>query len=249
MAFIVGYFTFNKCKQIPCHLPLRFMNVRVALFTAFVALFFIASCKSKQQVMNPPKPVVTQQPQVSNPPNDLKVILHEEMINKSLAALGNITGKEPYKVLFVEDTFTYTLINPKIYLHPGKAEFVTDVNVTAGPFSYSTPCKGDVLISYDRTKNLIYVKILKAVVGIYTKILGTKYHIKDIDIASNFEEPFTFEGPAATSSEMEMEMPDGTKKTLVMTTTSCDIIVMEDQLMVPCEVEFVDKEKLVPKKK
>jgi hypothetical protein len=214
----------------------------IALSSVFI---FSLSCRSRHAVLNDPKPVpVAQKPVVTNPPNDLKVILHEEMINKSLAALGNITGKEPYKVLFVEDTFQWTLINPKIFLHPGKAEFVTDVNVTAGPFSYSTPCNGDVLIWYDRTLNIINVKITRAVVEIYTKVFGVKQHIKDIDLASHFVDPFTFTGPAATTSEMPMEMPDGSIKTLYMTTTTCDLIMMEDVLVVPCEVEF--KEKIVP---
>lgn len=217
----------------------------------FLTLLLIISsgCRSKRPVMEAPKPVQQQQQVMTNPPNDLKVILHEEMINKSLVAMGNITGKEPYKVLFVEDTFTWTLISPKIFLHPGKAEFVTDVNVIAGPFSYSTNCIGDVVIWYDRTKNLINVRITRAIVGIYTKIFGTKYHIKDIDLASSFEEPFIFEGPAATTSEMTIEMPDGKSKIMTMTTTSCDLIVMEDQLMVPCEVEFKEKPPVTPVKK
>lgn len=227
-------------------LPRTFVNMKAFPLIAFSFLFMVVlGCKSKHVVMNDPKTVPPpQKPVVTNPPNDLKVILHEEMINKSLAALGNITGKEPYKVLFVEDTFQWTLISPKIYLHPGKSEFVTDVNVTAGPFSYSTPCTGDVLIWYDRTKNLINVKVTRAIVGIYTKVFGVKQHIKDIDLASHFEDPFVFTGPAATTSEMPMEMPDGSVKILEMVTTSCDIIIQEDVLVVPCEVEF--KEKIVP---
>lgn len=227
-------------------LPRTFVNMKAFPLIALSLLFLLSNgCKSRHVVMEPPKPnTPAPKPVVTNPPNDLKVVLHEEMINKSLAALGNITGKEPYKVLFVEDTFQWTLINPKIYLHPGKSEFVTDVNVTAGPFSYSTPCTGDVLIWYDRTKNLINVKITRAIVGIYTKVFGVKQHIKDIDLASHFEDPFVFTGPAAMTSEMPMEMPDGSVKTLEMTTTSCDIIIQEDLLVVPCEVEF--KEKIVP---
>lgn len=221
---------------------------RLLLYFA-VLLLCSFGCRSKRPIMEAPKPVQQQQQVMTNPPNDLKVILHEEMINKSLVAMGNITGKEPYKVLFVEDTFSWTLINPKIFLHPGKAEFITDVNVVAGPFSYSTNCVGDVVIWYDRTKNLINVRITKAVVGIYTKVFGTKYHIKDIDLASSFEEPFVFEGPAATTSEMAMGMPDGSTKVMLMTTTSCDLIVMEDQLMVPCEVEFKEKPQVPPVKK
>jgi hypothetical protein len=218
--------------------------MKASLIACCFIVFILLGCKTHVPPMGPPKPVVPQTQQQSNPPNDLKVILHEEMINKSLAALGNITGKEPYKVLFVEDTFTWTLINPKIFLHPGFAQFTTDVNVTAGPFSYSTPCTGDVLIWYDRDSNLIKVKITKAIVGIYTKLFGTKYHIKDIDLAEYFVDPFSFEGPAATSSEMPVELPDGSTKVLEMTTTDCDIIIMEDQVVIPCEVEF--KEKIVP---
>lgn len=232
-------------RVFPCQLPRtpRFGRRTLIAFTVLLS-FVTVACRSRQPILAPPKPVVQQPQTISNPPNDLKVILHEEMINKSLAALGNITGKEPYKVLFVEDTFTWTLISPKIFLHPGFAQFSTDVNVVAGPFAYSTPCTGDVLIWYDRDSNLINVKITRAIVGIYTKIFGTKYHIRDIDLADQFTDPFTFEGPAATSSEMPVEMPDGRTKVLTMTTTSCDIIIMEDQVMIPCEVEF--REKFLP---
>jgi hypothetical protein len=160
------------------------------------------------------------------------------MLNKCFAALGPISGKEPYKVLFMNDSFQWTLINPKIHLHPGKADFTTDVSVKAGPFSYTTTCTGDVGIWFDRQKNLINVKITKCLVEIYTKFLGTKYHIKYIDLASQFTDPFTFEGPVSTNTEMDMEMPDGTIRRLYMVATDCDLSVKEKQIVVPCEVEF-----------
>ncbi|HEU4716394.1 MAG TPA: hypothetical protein VFU15_01095, partial [Bacteroidia bacterium] len=61
---------------------------------------------------------------------------------------------------------------------------------------------------------------------------------KDVDIASQFTDPFTFEGPTATSTDMDMEMPDGTIKKVYMTTTDCDLSVQEKQIVVPCEVNF-----------
>ncbi len=184
-------------------------------------------------VYTPPAPTVR-----STVPNDIQIIITEEMMNKCFKALGPVSGKEPYSVLFVKDTFTWTLVNPQIHLHEGKADFVTDVNVIAGPFMYTTTCVGDVGIWYDRPKNLINVKITRCIVEIYTKILGTKYHLKDVDLASEFTDPFTFEGPTATSTDMEMEMPDGSIRKLYMRTSDCDLSVKEKQIVVPCEVEF-----------
>jgi hypothetical protein len=226
------------------------MKTRICYSLFFLFLIF-SSCKSKKHAQtsttssttNPP---VSEPPKTGVPPNDLQVIIHEEMLNKCFKALGPISGKEGYQVLFMKDTFTWTLVNPKIHLHAAKADFNTDVNVKAGPFSYTTACVGDVSIWYDRPKNLINVKITKCILEIYTKILGTKYHIKDIDIADQFTEPFTFEGPTATSTDMEMEMPDGTKRTLYMTTSECDLTVQEKQIVVPCEVVFSTTPPKVP---
>ena len=65
-----------------------------------------------------------------------------------------------------------------------------------------------------------------------------KYHLDDLDLADNFTDPFTFAGPTATNTEMDMDMPDGTVRKLYMTTTDCDLSVKEKQIVVPCEVNF-----------
>lgn len=211
-----------------------------------VSLLLIWSCKSKKQVttITAPAPQNTVVKPASPPKpelNDMRVILHEETLNKMFVALGVISGKEPYSVLFMNDTCVWTLISPRINLHPGKADFVTYVNVKAGPFDYTTQAKGNVNITYDRVRNLINVQIQSAIVELYTKVLGKKIHIKDIDLASRFSEPFTFEGPTATESEIEFVMPDNTIKKLVMRTTDCDLQVAEKMIVVPCETEFLVK--------
>lgn len=215
-------------------------------YPLFLLLVLFSSCKSHKQATAYTPPATGQQPaqtspapgKTVSPPNDMQVIVTEEMLNKCFKALGPIVGKEPYELWFVKDTFTWVLVNPMIHLHPAKADFTTDVSVMAGKLAYTTSCVGDVSIWYDRPKNLINVKITKCVVEIYTKFLGKKYHIRDIDLASQFPDPFTFEGPTATSSSMDMEMPDGTIRTLYMTTTDCDLTVEEKKIVVPCEVDF-----------
>jgi hypothetical protein len=217
------------------------------LIIALTLLLFAASCKSKKSGSGyvPPATTTTTTPPAKPPvkpePNDMRIVIHEEMLNKMLAALGNISGKEPYSALLIKDTCYWTLIGPKIRLHPGKADFETNVNVKAGPFNYTTPVKGNVAVTYDRIKNVINVKIESAVMELYTKVLGKKIHIKDIDLADQFTEPFTFDGPTATESEMEFPMPDGTTKVVVMRASDCDLSVVEDMILVPCEMEFLPK--------
>lgn len=226
---------------------------RLFCYSLFSLCLIFSACKNRKHVSeytkNPLKDTTTVKVVKGlTPPNDIQVIVSEEMLNKCFKALGAIKGKEPYQVLFVKDSFTWVLVNPQIHLHPGKANFTTDVNVITKGLMYSTPCTGDVSIWYDRPKNLINVKITKCMIEIYTKILGTKYHLKDIDLAEHFTEPFTFEGPTATSTDMDMEMPDGTIRKLYMTTTDCDLAVQEKQIVVPCEMEFslTPPPKLIP---
>lgn len=224
------------------------MKVFVSYLFLSAAIVFTLSCRSHKPATYYPVPAEPETTSTAKPgekPNDMQIEISEEMLNKCFKALGPIKGKEPYKVLFYNDTFTWVLMNPQIRLHKGKADFTTTVGVVAGKFAYSAPCNGDVKIWYDRPKNLINVKINRCILEIYTKIMGTKYHIKDIDIADNFKDPFTFEGPTATSTDMEMEMPDGTIRKLYMTTTDCDLTVEEKKIVVPCEVGF----SLTPPKK
>ncbi|CAN5367733.1 hypothetical protein BH09BAC5_BH09BAC5_23660 [soil metagenome] len=204
-------------------------------------LILLSACRSRKLAQQTPIAATASTPDQVHPatvPDDMQVVISEDMMNKCFKALGSISGKEPYQILFVNDSFTWVLANPMIHLHEGKADFTTDVNVIAGSFMYTTSCTGDVAIWYDRPKNLINVKIMRCIVEIYTKVFGTKYHLKDVDLASKFTDPFTFEGPTATSTYMEMEMPDGSVRTLYMHTTDCDLSVKEKQIVVPCEVEF-----------
>jgi hypothetical protein len=215
-----------------------FMKKVIHILLVCLALALTA-CKNKKSATQTPAPIPTptvQQTPTQNP-DDVVVILHQDMLNKVFKALGVIKGKEAYKVLFMTDTAYWTLINPHIALHPGKADFVTDVNVISGPFNYTTKVIGDVKIWYDKDKNLINVKVTRAIGELYTKVLGKKVHITDIDFATYFEDPFTFEGPAATESDMDVDMPDGTKKKLYLRSTFCDLRVEEKRIVVPCEME------------
>jgi len=175
---------------------------------------------------------------VSAQGSDLQVCLHESMINKLLAALGNFSGSADYKVWFFKGTYKWTVMNPHIELKPGKADYICDVKVEDGPFDYQTQVIGDAEVSYDQKTNLISVKITKGIFEIYTVILGRKFHITQIDLANYYTDPLTFEGPMTMGTSMEFTMPDNSKKTIYITPAACLLNVEHDQVIVKCQVQF-----------
>lgn len=178
--------------------------------------------------------------------NDLKVLLHEESINKMFKAIGNIHGAADYEVMFFKGKYNWTMMNSQIVLKPGKGDFITDVRVEAGVIDYSTQVTGNVDIWYDLKTNLINVKVTKAIFEIYTKILGKKVHIKNIDLAEYFTEPLTFEGPMTINTDMLFTLPDGRTKIIYCFPSHVDLRVLENVVEVACELGFSEKQFVPP---
>jgi hypothetical protein len=179
--------------------------------------------------------------QTSAAPYDLKVQLHEASINKIFQAIGNISGSADYETLFFKGKYNWTMMNPHIVLKPGKGDFVTDVRVEAGLINYTSQVIGNVDIWYDVKTNLINVKITKAIFEIYTKVLGQKVHLKDIDLAEYLTDPMTFEGPMTLNTDMTFIMPDGKTKKIYCWPTHCQLVVLENIIEVVCKLEFAEK--------
>lgn len=174
-------------------------------------------------------------------PNDLKVQLHEESINKIFQAIGNISGSADYEVMLFKGKYNWTMMNPHIDLKPGKGDFITDVRVEAGLIDYTSRVTGNVDIWYDIKTNMINVKVTRAIFEIYTKIFGQKIHIKDIDLAEYLTDPIMFEGPMTLNTDMSFTMPDGKTKKIYIWPSRCELRVLEKAVEVVCELEFSEK--------
>lgn len=172
---------------------------------------------------------------------DLIVTLKESVLNKIFAAIGEIKGTSVYSFMFVEGTYNWTLIKPQIKLHPNKANFETDVKVTAGKFDYTTKVNGIVEICYEPTTNLIYVEITEALFPLNIMFMGKQRHLWDVNLKSSFETPFTFEGPLTLGTEMVFAMPDGTSKTIYCHPVNCGVKIAEKQIIVSSETEFIER--------
>ena len=197
----------------------------------FTILFIISfSCAFSQ---NKPLPIIVDQ--------DLVVILKESVLNKMFTAIGEIKGTSVYSFMFIEGTYTWTLVNPQIKLHPNKADFISDVKVSVGKYNYIMKVNGIVEICYEPTTNLIYVEITEAEFPLDIMFMGKLRHLWNVDLADYFETPFTFEGPLTIGTEMVFTMPDGTSKTIYCHPLNCGVKIAEKQVIVSAETEFVER--------
>lgn len=171
------------------------------------------------------------------PVNDLSVSIHEETINKVLAALGDISGTSDYEVLLVKGTYTWTISNAKINIRPDSSFYTCDALVKVGPFSYKTPVVGNVKITYDTGKDKILIKITRAVFELYTYAFGKKIHIKDVHLEERFKEPFSFEGPGYYVATMDFAMPDSTVKQVVFKPVNCKMEMKWKEVCTACEMD------------
>lgn len=178
---------------------------------------------------------------ISAQPQDLTITIKEPVVNKMFTALGDIKGSAPYSFIIMEGTYNWQLINPRIQLHPGHADFVTDAKVTAGKFGYMMHVVGNVEVCYEPLTNLIYVEITEAKFPLNIMFLGSLKHLWDVDLARYFVTPFTFEGPLTVGTEFNFPMPDNTISTIYAHALSCDLKVQEKQITVATEVEFVNR--------
>ncbi len=200
---------------------MRFLKLYINVF--FVSLTFFA---------------VAQKSPVNQ---DVVVAIRESTFNKLFTAIGEIKGTSAYSFMLIEGTYDWTLINPQIKLHANKADFLTDVKVTVGKHSYLIHVTGNVEICYEPTTNLIYVEITEAKFPLNIIFLGKVKHLWDINLAKYFETPFTFEGPLTMGSEISFTMPDNTTKTFYTHPLNCGVKVVEKQIIVSAEIEFVER--------
>lgn len=173
--------------------------------------------------------------------NDFTVSLHEETINKVMAAMGEISGTNDYEVMLIHGKYHWTIKNPQISIRPDSSHFLCDAYVVVGPFNYKTTVVGEVKINYSNEKNLIYIKISRAIFELYTIMFGKKIHIKDIHLEEYFKEPFAFEGPRTMVTDMEFTMPDSTVKKIYVQPTECKMELKWKEICTACEVAASDK--------
>jgi hypothetical protein len=149
---------------------------------------------------------------------DVSVVINERALNRFIAVVGPVSGKDSFNVSGVKGDYNWKVKNPRIEIEQGRALFVADATVKIGPMSYDSPAKGTVDVNYDAEENRISVKVRKATFEVYTKLFGKKITIENVDISRYYRPEFQFAGPQPIEGSIPVELADGTKKTMYIGT-------------------------------
>lgn len=82
------------------------------------------------------------------------------------------------------------------------------------------------------------MKIEEARLEIYTKALGRKIHVTDLDVATFYSSKFDFAGPLPAQQRVEVELPDGTTRTLWVIPENERVELLQDRILVSSNLKF-----------
>lgn len=165
---------------------------------------------------------------------DAQVVLHESMFNKFLAAVGQISGGGKFKKAFIKTNYTWKIKNARIDLEPNNAVFHADADIKVKGITFTEKVKGSVDVKYDQLRNVISVKVREAMFDV--NIFGVK--VATIDLGRYYKPKFEFAGPQPIQKFVMIDLPDGKKKKIEITTTSRNFKIYKDKIIVVSTLSF-----------
>ena len=172
---------------------------------------------------------------------DATVAVHERALNNFLAVVGPVSGRGKFDLVGSKSEYTWSVRNPRIELSADKAVFIADASVKVGPVNYRSDAKGEVEVKYNTADNRISVKVLKADFEVYTKIFKKKVHITTVDVSKFYRPEFEFAGPQPVQESVPVEMPDGSVKTVYISTKDQVLRLEEGRIVVASNLVYSDK--------
>ena len=170
----------------------------------------------------------------------ISVSIDQSMLNNFFNAIGEVKGKGSTKVLGKKVKYNWKVKNPRITIEPGAAIFKADVQIKSGKIK-STPIATSKLdISYVKEKNLIKIKTKKIKVDLKLNLFGKKVKLATIDLSKYYNPTFEFPGPTLNQKSIEIDKPDGSKKTLNIGMENQNLVVENGKITVYSDVKFSD---------
>lgn len=96
-------------------------------------------------------------------------------------------------------------------------------------------------MKYFPETNRIKVRVVQAIFEVYTKILGKKIHIANVDAARFYRPEFEFVGPRPVQPSVLVYLPDGSTKTIYIVPVSQNLRLEPRQIVVTSRLVFSDQ--------
>ena len=170
----------------------------------------------------------------------ISVSIDQSMLNNFFNAIGEVKGKGSTKVLGKKVKYNWKVKNPRITIEPGAAIFKADVQIKSGKIKSTPKATSKLDISYIKEKNLIKIKTKKIKVDLKLNLFGKKVKLATIDLSKYYNPTFEFPGPTLNQKSIEIDKPDGSKKTLNIGMENQNLVVENGKITVYSDVKFSD---------
>ena len=170
----------------------------------------------------------------------ISVSIDQSMLNNFFNAIGEVKGKGSTKVLGKKVKYNWKVKNPRITIEPGAAIFKADVQIKSGKIKSTPKATSKLDISYLKEKNLIKIKTKKIKVDLKLNLFGKKVKLATIDLSKYYNPTFEFPGPTLNQKSIEIDKPDGSKKTLNIGMENQNLVVENGKITVYSDVKFSD---------
>ena len=170
----------------------------------------------------------------------ISVSIDQSMLNNFFNAIGEVKGKGSTKVLGKKVKYNWKVKNPRITIEPGAAIFKADVQIKSGKIKSTPKATSKLDISYVKEKNLIKIKTKKIKVDLKLNLFGKKVKLATIDLSKYYNPTFEFPGPTLNQKSVEIDKPDGSKKTLNIGMENQNLVVENGKITVYSDVKFSD---------
>ena len=168
----------------------------------------------------------------------VSVSINESMLNNFFQSIGDVSGQGSTKVLGKEVKYNWKVIDPKVVIEPGSATFKANVQIKSGKIKSTPKATSKLDISYVKEENLIKIKNKKIKVDLMLKIFGKKVKLATVDLSKYYKPTFEFPGPTLNQNNVEIEMPDGTKKVLNINTDNHNLVLEQGKITVFSDIIF-----------
>ena len=160
--------------------------------------------------------------------NHLELFIHEEIINQFLLSFGKIEGSGNIGIL----DYSWVLSNLSIDISKDKSEFSADIKLKSSNFERTDKVKGDVIIEYNESENMIYVKIVNVDFNIdFADIINIipKESVKvHIDLSKYFKEAIQISGPQPQSMSYKIDVSDSSQKNIKINIIDSKLFLIEN---------------------
>ena len=170
----------------------------------------------------------------------VSVSIDQSMLNNFFNAIGEVKGKGSTKVLGKKVKYNWKVKNPRITIEPGAAIFKADVQIKSGKIKSTPKATSKLDISYVKEKNLIKIKTKKIKVDLKLNLFGKKVKLATIDLSKYYNPTFEFPGPTLNQKSIEIDKPDGSKKTIKIGMENQNLVVENGKITVYSDVKFSD---------